>query len=218
MAPTCKARVYCDSRGGSLNLGTKIEVVAVKGLNLCSARTRILSDLASSFFKLVVVFVRSGDIPFLRTEPAQHYREVVQELSCLDDVKRKVIQLTTEVRDLGSVIVWATIPPMSFNFYNSYMFENFRTDLLLFKPQYQFFQELHQQLVIDFNLFLISINCQEKLCTPYLHRLVQRRKKSQHIFDFHHFYDGLHPDGFLVFKWSQMLSKAIECNFYHLDL
>ena len=216
--------IVASSRGHGLqeHLADDVTVYVRFGATLATLKAEAESKTAPStgLGRRDHIYFLSGitDLTKLIKIKQNHYRECIFEeepseaadryMALVEDCQRFFLQR-------GALPIFATVPKMHIEKYNSYLLEKRKTLFLNFTDKYSEMQSKLDTTIDDVNDRIYNINNNIQATTPFLHYTIKERRGTgcrYMIYRWDLLYDGLHAEDILHPKWAKAFTKAITQN------
>lgn len=131
----------------------------------------------------------------------------------VERIKHSILELHTQIKDLGAVPIFSTICPMNLIQWNMLRHAQNKTTRLEFTKHYDEMQTSLNESITLINEFIINLNTSSKVKTPMTHRCVQHnRKNGKKNWRLYKLSDGCHFSKGLSDEIAMSLKHAITLN------
>jgi hypothetical protein len=150
------------------------------------------------------------------TDRRNNYSEIIfsgHTSTVLENAKFQILNLQKYILDQSSTPIFSTIVPSHIETQNSKCFDKNKTRYLLHSHEYHQMQDNEMSVIKKLNQFILTLNKELGLTTPFLHRSVMHNShQHQQYFQFRKLPDGCHASLKINNIWAKEITHAIALN------
>ena len=161
------------------------------------------------------------DLTYKDYDPRYSKNTRYDEVFFIDSPQSAMLRMTDEIQIISESILsfgfkpcFCTIVPCSLRMWNETRVEQHKTSFLLHHTQYEDMQTNLITAICNINKYIISLNTQNKMYTPYIADTVISHcgpKKAPRV-HYNRLKDGIHPTSNLRTMWINKMIKAMKNN------
>ena len=134
-------------------------------------------------------------------------------LQCVNKVNGLLLDLTETVKKLNCKVCVSTVAPMDMGKWNEHRLKARKTLSLSHQQEYPVMQKSLENAIITINNYIIEININNNMVTPFVADTVLTKKGSRNKKHYENLPDGLHADDDLKEQWGKIIQARIDQNF-----
>lgn len=162
-------------------------------------------------FKQSVIWVLIGPLRFTHLEIEKGRREVTFEEKPEESIE-EIFKEWKPLEDNHTYLVVCTLIPMSFSIHNKHLSGKNEDSWSKYENKYVHWDRRIKGHIVIENQKVVEWNSQNKMCTPFVHKSVFRRRNHHYAFRAGMTKDGLHPNQALKEDISHELHRNLVHN------